>query len=130
MKGIIDRFTNMIEVQFAVLKELAFFLFVTQIGTGSQLNRITPEGFLHTGTIIYVFTLCMNPFIQKKIGDISQQQRAGIFNGLKTGQEIIGRMMPVVTETLRQGADVKQIIRFEYNERRSQDSCLIHCNIQ
>ena len=107
MKGIIDRFTNMIEVQFTVLKELAFFLFVTQIGTGSQFNRITPENFLHTGTIIYIFTLRMNPFVQEKIGYISQQQRPGIFDRLKTGKKIIGRMMPVITETLCQRTDVK-----------------------
>ena len=72
MKGVIYCFTNMIEVQFAVFKELAFFLLVSQIRAGGQFNRITPEGFLHTGTIVYLFTLCMNPFVQKKVGYISQ----------------------------------------------------------
>ena len=73
MKGIIHRLTDMLKVQFAVVKELTFFLPVPQIGAGCQFDRITPEGFLHTSPVIDIFfVLCMNPFIQEKVGYISQ----------------------------------------------------------
>ena len=112
-ESIVYRFTDMLKVKFTVIEEPAFLFLVTQIGTGCQFDRIAPESFLHTRTVINFFFLCMNPFIQKKVGNVSQQQRACILNRLKAGKNIVCRMMPVVAETFGKGTDVKQVIRFE-----------------
>ena len=70
MKGVIHRLTNMIEMKFAVIKELPLLLPVTQIGTSRQLNRITAESFPHTFQIVDL-SLCMYPLIEEKVGYIS-----------------------------------------------------------
>ena len=53
MKSIIHRLTDMIKMEFAVIKELTFLLPITQVGTSSQFNRIT------------------YPLIEEKVGYIS-----------------------------------------------------------
>ena len=72
----------------------------------------------------------MNPFIQKKIGNITQQQRTGIVRQLQPCQDIVGRMMAVVLETFSQRADVYQIIRLKYDKGRSKYAGFVHCYIQ
>ncbi|GFH88759.1 hypothetical protein IMSAGC001_04204 [Bacteroides acidifaciens] len=126
VEGIVHRLTDMLEVQFAIVKELAFFLPVLQVGAGCQLDRIAPESFLHTSPVVHFFILRVNPFIEEKIGYISQQQGACIFNRLETGKVIICRMMPVVAETLGKGTDVNQVIRFENDKRGGQYSRVVN----
>ena len=72
MKSIIHRFADMLEMQFAIIKELTFLLSVPQIGASRQFDGIAAESLLHTSPIINILVRRMNPFIQKEIGNISQ----------------------------------------------------------
>ena len=67
-----ERFADMLEMQFAIIKELTFLLSVPQIGASRQFDGIAAESLLHTSPIINILVRRMNPFIQKEIGNISQ----------------------------------------------------------
>ena len=114
---------------FAVSKKFTFLFVVAQIGTGSQFNGIRTECFFHTRQIVR-FSLCMNPFIQKEIGYITQQKRTGIIGRLQSCQQVICRMMPILPETFCQRTDVEQIIRLQNYERRRKHTRFINRHIQ
>ena len=70
----------MLKVHPAILGKLFLFGRITKFGTSSQFDGILPERLLHTVYIVRFLLTCMYPFIQKKIGYISQQQRPGVIN--------------------------------------------------
>ena len=110
MKSLDDRLADIHEMFLAVFKKLPFRFFASQIGASRQLQRIHAEGFLHACRIVH-FPLRMNPFVQKEVGDVTQQQRARILRLAQTGEDIIGGMMPEFPETFGQRTDVYQVIR-------------------
>ena len=57
-------------VQFVAGGMKSIILPITQVGTSSQFNRITPESFLHTFQIIHL-PFRMYPLIEEKVGYIS-----------------------------------------------------------
>ena len=67
------RFADMFEMHPAILKERCFIFCIKQFLANSQFNGILFESLLHTGYIIRFFLLGMNPFIQEKIGNVTQQ---------------------------------------------------------
>ena len=113
----------------AVGKELALLLAVEQVGTGREFDGIGAEGLLHAGQIVGSL-LGMNPFVQKEVGNVTQQQGAGVLGQLQAGQQVIGRMMAVLLETLRQRTDVYQIVGLEDEEGRRQHAGLVHRHVQ
>ena len=72
------RLPDMIEMHLTIRKECFLILFVHQVLTHSQFNRILFESLLHAGQIIRCFLSCIDPFIQEQIGNVTQQQRTGI----------------------------------------------------
>ena len=123
------RLSDMVEVPFTISEEFLFLFFIQQISTRGQINGIGTERFLHTSQIVR-FLLGIDPLIQKKIGDVSKQQRTRIVRRLQACQQIIGRMMPVILKALCQRADIQQIVRFQYNKGRRQYTSLIYSYIQ
>ena len=63
---------DIIEMALAIGKEFSFLLPVAQVGTCCQLDGIRTEGLLHACQIIGCL-LGMNPFVQKEVGNITQQ---------------------------------------------------------
>ena len=116
-------------MQAAIGKELPFLRRLAQVLTGGQLQRIGAEGFLHARQVVG-FVLRMNPFVQKEIGDVTQQQRTRIVRRLEAGQDVVGRMVPVVLEAFGQRTDVDQIVGLQDDERGCQHSLLVHHHIQ
>ena len=128
-KGILHRPTDIVEMQAAVGKELPFLRRITQLRTSRQLQRIGAESLLHACQIIGL-VLGMNPFVQEKVSNVTQQQRPRIVRWLKAGQDVIGGMMAILLETFGQRTDIDQVVGFENDERRSQYALLVDYHIQ
>ena len=112
-----------------IIEKGTLHISVAQIGTSSQFYGVSTESLFHARQVIG-FVLRMNPFIQKKVHNVTQQQRPGIPYRLETHQEIIGRMMSIIFKAFGQCTDVNQIIGFQNKERRRQYTRLIHVDIQ
>ena len=129
VEGLRHRLAEVLEVQPAIGKELAFLFQVAQVGTGGQLDGIGTESLLHAGQVIRL-GLRMNPLVQEQVDNVSQQQRTGIAHGLQTHENVVEGMMPVFLKAFGQGTDVYQVIRLQHDERRGQHARLVHRHVQ
>ncbi|MPM34400.1 hypothetical protein SDC9_80983 [bioreactor metagenome] len=74
---------NVFKMHLAIIKELTLTLFVCQLTTSSQFNGVPAKRLFHAADVVNL-SIRMYPFIQKEVGDISQQQRPRIVYGLKS----------------------------------------------
>ena len=129
-EGIINRLTNMFKMHLTIFKESCFFFFIQQFLTSRQFNGIPFEYFLHAIKIFRFLLACIYPFIQKKIGYITQQKRTSIIYRHQPTHDVIGRMTSIIPITFRQCTNVHQIVWLKNNKRRRISSVVIPFHIQ
>ena len=124
------RLTDMFKMHSAVIEKRLFLLRVKQILASGQFNRILFKSLLHASHVIRLFIRRMYPFVQKKVGDVTQQQRTCIVYRHQPTHQIVGRMTSIIPIAFRQSANVYQIIRVKDDKRRGICSVFIPFHIQ
>ena len=102
LECLLYRFLNMFKMHLAIIEERLFLVRHQQIFASSQLYGILSKSLLHASDIIRILNICMNPFIQKQIGNITQQQRSRIVYWNQTIHKIIGRVATIFLITFGQ----------------------------
>ena len=67
------RLPDMFEMHPAILEKSFLLFHILKLLANSQFNGILAECLLHARQIIGRFLSCINPFIQKQIGNVTQQ---------------------------------------------------------